>query len=259
MNPWAGLLKKEFRISKLWIFGGVGFVVISNLIAYAFSLKYGDPAIMFVPSMVIASFHVFYLALFMFVSLQIESRHLHLWLHTSQSAFRLLSAKLFVGAAGFLVSFLIAGIFAYAAFLQLRGTYLAGETWNSMLILKSGLVVAGNIALLSLYIAVWFIFCWTLYRLCKRIAPKFDVIMTTIIIILLVWLGNWFGKTGLYERLTKWGYFDIEFISTVMMNGQRVILEKTQHLPLGVFVYYGCIAIGLFLLSAWLIDRKVEV
>ncbi|QPA30315.1 hypothetical protein [Thermaerobacillus caldiproteolyticus] len=259
MNPWVGLLKKEFRISRLCIFGSVGFVVISNLIAYAFSLKYGDPGILFVPSIVIVAFHVFYVAFFMFVSLQIESRHLHLWLHTSQSAFRLLGAKLFVGVVGFLVSFLVAGIFAYVGFVQLRGSYIAKETWDSMLVLNSGLIVAGNIVFLSICIAIWLVFCWTVYRLCKQFAPKLGIIMTSIIIVLFAWLENWFGKTALYDRLTKWGYFDIEFINTMVMNGKHVILEKTEHFPLGVLVYYACIAIGLFLLSAWLIDRKVEV
>lgn len=31
MSPWVGLLKKEWRISKLWIFTTVGIVIAVNI------------------------------------------------------------------------------------------------------------------------------------------------------------------------------------------------------------------------------------
>jgi ABC-type transport system involved in multi-copper enzyme maturation permease subunit len=58
-----------------------------------------------------------------------ESRT-RLWLHTPQSAFRLVSAKLLVAFVSLCVSLFVSGIFSYIACLALRGTYIAKETWN---------------------------------------------------------------------------------------------------------------------------------
>ncbi|WP_044894686.1 hypothetical protein [Bacillus alveayuensis] len=259
MNKWKGLLRKEFHISKTGILVSIALVIAVHLIAYIFSLKYNDPLIMFIPSIVLVALHSFYLTVFMYVSLQAEAKHLHLWLYTPHSAFNLLAAKLLTGMVGFLFSFSISGMFAYIGLLNLRGVYIAEETWETMLILKSGLLSGISIALFAIYLAIWLVFYWTIFQTLKRFMAKFSFLAVVIISFLIAWLGNSFQKTVLYEKLTKWGYFDITFVKNVVVNNKHVIVEKARELPIGMFVYYSFIAIGLFALSAWLIDRKVEV
>jgi hypothetical protein len=259
MSKWNGLLRKEFHISKTGILVNIALVIAAHLIAYGFSLKYNDPLIMFIPAIVIVSLHSFYLTVFMYLSLQTEAKHLHLWLHTPHSALNLLAAKLLTGMAGFLFSFSISGMFAYIGLLKLRGIYFSEETWETMLVLKSGLFVSINVALLSIYLAIWLVFYWVIYQLLKRFMTKFSGLVVVIISFFVTWMGNLFQQTVLYEKLTKWGYFDIAVVGNIALEKKYVMMEKVGQIPIGTFVYYSVIAIGLFILSAWLIDRKVEV
>jgi hypothetical protein len=259
MSKWKGLLRKEFHISKTGILVSIALVIAGHLIAYVFSLKYNEPGIMFVPAIVIVALHIFYLTVFMYLSLQAEAKHLHLWLHTSHSASGLLLAKLLTGMIGFLFSFSISGMFAYIGLLKLRGVYFSEETWETILVLKSGLFVGINVALLSIYLAIWLVFYWTIYQLLKRFMTKFSGLVIVMISFFVTWMGKLFQKTVLYEKLTKWGYVDIAVFGNIPLERKYVMMEKMGQFPIGTFVYYSVIAIGLFILSAWLIDRKVEV
>jgi hypothetical protein len=259
MSKWNGLLRKEFHISKTGILVNIALVIAAHLIAYGFSLKYNDPLIMFIPAIVIVALHIFYLTVFMYLSLQTEAKHLHLWLHTSHSASSLLLAKLLTGMVGFLFSFSISGMFAYIGLLKLRGIYLSEETWETMLVLKSGLVAGISIALFSIYLAVWLVFYWTIYQVLKRFMTRFRVLVIVITSLIITWLGKLFQKTVLYEKLTNWGFFNITFIKSIVVENKHVMVEHVREIPVGIFVYYTLIVIGIFTLSAWLIDRKVEV
>jgi len=61
MSPWIGLLKKEWRISKMWIITTVGIVIAVNIVAYLLALKYDEPITMFVPSLIVTCLHAFFM------------------------------------------------------------------------------------------------------------------------------------------------------------------------------------------------------
>jgi hypothetical protein len=260
MNPWVGLLKKEWRISKLWIWTTVGIVIAVNMVAYVLSLKYDEPIVMFVPSLIVTCLHVFYMLIFMALSLQTEAKRLHLWLHTPQPVFQLVSAKLLIAFGSLLVSLFVSALFTYIASLGIKEKYFHEEMWNHELFIQSGVLVVLSIMLLSIHMAVWCLFYWVIYRICKQMIAKLSGLIVALIYFLWGWLFLLFMKTNIYEWLTAWGKVTMPG-AMFMYNTTEgwIMVEKIETIAIGAVVFYGIMAVLAFCASIWLIDRKVEV
>lgn len=260
MSPWIGLLKKEWRISKLWIWTTVGIVIAVNIVAYLLALKYDEPVAMFVPSLIVTCLHAFYMLMFMALSLQTEAKRLHLWLHTPQPAFRLVSAKLLIAFASMLISLFVSALFTYIASLGVKERYFYEKIWNDELFIESGALAVLYIALLSIHMAVWFLLCWAIYRIGKQMIAKLSGLIVTLIYFLLGWLFSSFMKTNVYEWLTEWGKIAVPGAVFKYDAAEGwIMIEKMETMPIGAVVFYGIMAVLAFCASIWLIDRKVEV
>jgi hypothetical protein len=260
MSPWLGLLKKEWRISKLWIITTVGIVIAVNIVAYLFALKYDEPIAMFVPSLIVTSLHAFYMLMFMALSLQTEAKRLHLWLHTPQPVFRLVSAKLLIAFGSLLVSLFVSALFTYIASLKIKERYFHEEMWDHELFIQSGMLAVLSIVLLSIHLAVLCLFYWVIYLICKQMVPKLSGLIVTLIYFLFGWLFSLFMKTNVYEWLTGWGKVAMPRVAFKYNTTEGwIMIEKMGTMPVGAIVFYGIMAVLLFSVSIWLIDRKVEV
>jgi hypothetical protein len=260
MSPWIGLLKKEWRISKVWIFTTVGIVIAVNIVAYLLSLKYDEPITMFVPSLIVTCLHAFYMLMFMALSLQTEAKRLHLWLHTPQPAFRLVSAKLIIAFGSMLVSLFASTLFTYIASLGIKERYFHEKMWNHELFIESGALAALSIALLSIHLAVLFLLYWVIYRICKQMISKLAGPVVTLAYFLIGWLFSSFMQTNVYEWLTEWGKIAMPGVAFKYNATEGwIMIEKMETMPIGVVVFYGIMDVLVFCASVWLIDRKVEV
>ncbi|BDG46211.1 hypothetical protein [Parageobacillus sp. KH3-4] len=260
MSPWIGLLKKEWRISKVWIFTTVGIVIAVNIVAYLLSLKYDEPITMFVPSLIVTCLHAFYMLMFMALSLQTEAKRLHLWLHTPQPAFRLVSAKLIIAFGSMLVSLFVSTLFTYIASLGIKERYFHEKMWNHELFIESGALAALSIALLSIHLAVLFLLYWVIYRICKQMISKLAGPVVTLAYFLIGWLFSSFMQTNVYEWLTEWGKIAMPGVAFKYNATEGwIMIEKMETMPIGVVVFYGIMDVLVFCASVWLIGRKVEV
>ncbi|AEH46929.1 hypothetical protein [Parageobacillus thermoglucosidasius] len=260
MSPWVGLLKKEWRISKLWIFTTVGIVIAVNIVAYLLSLKYDEPLVMFVPSLIVTCLHDFYMLMFMALSLQTEAKRLHLWLHTPQPAFRLVGAKLVIAFGSMLISLFVSALFTYIALLAVKERYFHAKMWNHALFIEKGALVVLSIMLLSIHIAILGLLYWVIYRICKQMIPKMAWLAVTLAYFLIGWLFLSFMQTDVYEWLTEWGKIAVPGAVFKYDAAEGwIMIEKMEMMPIGVIVFYGMMDVLIFCASVWLIDRKVEV
>jgi hypothetical protein len=235
-------------------------VIAVNIVAYLLALKYDEPVTMFVPSLIVTSLHAFYMLMFMAFSLQTEAKRLHLWLHTPQPVFRLLSAKLLIAFGSLLVSLFVSALFTYIASLGIKERYFHEEMWNHELFIQSGVLAVLSIALLSIHMAAWFLFYWVIYRICKQMLPKLSGLIVTLICLLFGWLFSLFMKTNVYEWLTGWGKVAMPGVAFKYNAVEGwIMIEKMETMPIGVIIFYGMMAVLVFYASIWLIDRKVEV
>ena len=99
-------------------------------------------------------------------------------------------------------------------------------------------------------IGVWVILLWSLYHALKYRIGRWTWLALLGVVILPSWIGALFDSSNLYKLLTQWGSLE--------MNFPTFSIDPIPAYA-GEYLYHFIIIIGLFYLSAWIIDRKVEV
>lgn len=258
MSPFKGLLKKEFNAVKL----EVSILLIVLALAIFLTILVGssyNPIIYFISAFSIVILHIFYLPIYTFVSLQKESKQIHLWLHNPQPGRNLLAAKLLNGLLAFAVSFTISLIFVYYTANQFIPDEYIPNVLSSQVILLI-LTFVGY----SIYMAFWIILLWVLYRVIKNIFGKFSWLVMIIVIFAGSWLLEKFNESKFYYSLSQWGKIDFNFTSFYYnkipnSSGFEIEIDKLPFISIGSIAYYLLLMLLLFFVSSWLLDKKVEV
>ncbi len=269
MNAWTGLLKKEYHLSRTGYFIGLGIMIFIAALAYLASIRFGEPGIMLAISVMLVLSHMFYLPGHLFTSLNTEGKQLHLWLHTPQSARSLISAKLAISTVAMLVSLAISSLIAYFALINVFDTnewlLFKQEVLNQldvsmMDMIQMGLFGVIHLILLSINFTIWIIFLWTIYNLFKRKIGRLSWLVVIVTIAIPTWLFSKFQGTVMYDWLTNWGRMELKFLPTsgYSFTG-NVGAPHVHYVHLGDYVIHLIILVGIFFLSTWLLDEKVEV
>lgn len=262
MNAWTGLLKKEFRQMRAEFLILLGFVIVLFVSIYYLTETFGAHAAVTFPTFVslIIGAHFFYFPFYMLISLHKESKQLQLWLHNPQSGFMLLGAKVVNGLFAFVVSLALCSTVFLSAVPDLLGAINFPLKWDEVLSL--GTTALLNIVHASVYFGVWIIFLWVIYRLLASRIGKLSILTIILVIIAASWGLEAFSETQVYEFLTHWGPIDVfpsSFFMSMNAKGIDVQTEGSMVMYTGYYVFQFVIAIILFLVSGWLIDKKVEV
>jgi hypothetical protein len=246
MNAWSGLLKKDFRLTRTMFFTGMVINMLVFMLAMFVEMKFGDPISMFFPLIAAVVLHVFYIPIILFISLKTEGNQLHLWLHNPQSAVSLLSSKLLIVALKMTAS--LALLYVMLTVLIIPKFSLVEAYWTDTWI--AGLLIFIHIIFISISMGVWVIFLWTLYHFMKGKIGRWSWLAVIAAIILPGWITAKIESTKFFMLITQWGGMELKFPTF-----------STEPIPLyaGEYLYQVIILVGLFYLSAWMIDNKVEV
>lgn len=246
MATWAALFKKDFRLTRTVFFVGLVINVLILLLAFYVEMNTGDNLYLFIPLVAAIVFHILYLPVILFISLKTEAGQLHVWLHNPQSAATLLLSKIVNGLIMTVVSLVVlyamAGMLIFSKFSLIEAYWT--DTW------MAGLLIYPHIILVSMMISVWVILLWSLYHALKNRIGRWTWYALLGSVIIPNWMGALFTSSPLYKLLVQWGSMEMNF-STFSIDP----------IPLytGEYLYDFIIIIGLFYLSSWIIDRKVEL
>ncbi|WBL17295.1 hypothetical protein [Sutcliffiella sp. NC1] len=117
--------------------------------------------------------------------------------------------------------------------------------------------------LASIYIAVWAIFYWSIYY--TLIMKMKNKIIVSIIVAILAYATmiphTLFSNSAMYTRLLEIGPIPINLYQSIFTNNEDEILYEfaLNNASIGLLVFYGGIALLLFLVSARLVNKKVEL
>lgn len=246
MSAWVALLKKDFKLTRTIFF--VGLVI--NLLFVMLTMYVGKIAdntlLMFIPLGVAIVFHIFYVPIMVFISLRTEANQLHLWLHNPQPASRLLLSKIVNGLIMVVISLLM--LYVMSGLLIEPKSNSIEPYWTD--IWTSGLIIFPHVIILSTMIGVCVLFLWTLFQFFKFRIGRWSWLVVIGAIIIPNWITSLFESTSLYRLGTNWGGITYNFPSFSIAPIQ---------LYTGEYLYNFIIIIGLFILTAWIIDNKVEV
>ena len=256
MRNWNGLLRKEFRVTRSLLLGIIAFDLLVMIGFFLASARWEVPYLTAIIGGVLAFMHVFFLPIYLLISLNHEGRHLHLWLHNPQSGARLLGAKLLNGILVLLLSIGLVSMLSLLAYNIETSTFQLPieNVWLFGFYLLT-VIVTG-----SIYAGVWVTFYWTFYKVMRTYIGKWAFLLILVLVGFVSWFGSWFSGTRLSEVLLDWGYVQLPSPLNMEVSQQEFGLNVASFpFPIGNVIFDMIILIVIFIAACWLLDRKVEV
>lgn len=259
MSPLQGLLKKDYRISRVFFLTWLGTVLLMIMAGFGLSAYTSQPAGTY-PVIVIVGFsHFAFAPIMMFSLLNIETKN-KLWLYTPQRGTTLLMSKLLVIFSYQIITQMILTIFAAISL------YWFGRSVYDQISVNQFLVTIGflnlGLMVISFYFTCWLTFYWTIYHALKRKLEK--KLFRFICILLFMFIYNLIESLILMIKGFKGFIFQykIEVFSDAILHYENenwsVLLDKIE-IPVIPLVYYTALTILLFFMAASVLERKVEV
>lgn len=271
MTAWKGLLRKEWKLAKTNLFIGMVILCLVPIIIYTISHYLGDPAIFSSLMIGFVFAHIFYLPTLFLDALNKEGNS-QLWLYNPNSMTKIIFAKFIPSFAIFFVSFIMTIIITFLATYRMDYFYLRDTTLSNETLFAIASTSMFSIIIVSVFLSLWVLFYWTIYHslahfpLLKKI--RWLIILAILVIVQIFY--NWLQKTTFYQKIIqlwvvkfKGFYFQSETlnqsfqfqISPVGATGSMKMMEiSVMNGILQLFV-----ALFLFYISIWLLERKVEV
>lgn len=261
MNAWLTLLYKEYRMSRTSILIKLGVIIIGWLWLMYLSQHY-KPGLILAPVPLLVFIALVYPAVFMLKYVSKELKHTpHLWLHSPQPAWMLLSAKLVMGLAYMSLMLLLNAIFVYGVLFSNYLPELNDITIGTVasIITEAGAYLALFIFAAGIYLASWATLIAVVSAATRHILGRFHGLATFATLLAATWGMGRLTETWLYGKITHWGAINLSLQSYKNLPFRSDINIPYFPIYTGTILFYLVLTAALFTLSAWLIDHKVEV
>ena len=260
MNAWWNLLKKEYRMARTSTAVHLGIIIIIGLWVVYSNLN--RPNVVLASASFLVIFAAFYPAIFMLKYINKEIKHgTHLWLHSPQPAWMLISAKLAMALAVMLSILLLITLFVYITiFSAPEHTGIILE--NLALVSKSvGFYLFLAIIGFSIYIASWSTLIIVVTASARKMLGRYKWLAGFATFYLGTWGVGKLQQTWLFDSLTQWGPFKINLVNINQLpaNNHYSFPFTDIQLYAGQIIIPIILSLALFALSSWLLDNKVEV
>ncbi|KRF43702.1 hypothetical protein [Paenibacillus sp. Soil787] len=246
MRAWVALLKKDFKLTRTVFFVGLVMNLLIVLLTLYMEMKADHTLLIFIPLAVAVVLHILYVPMIVFISLRTEANQLHLWLHNPGPASSLLISKILNGLLMLIISLVM--LYVMSGLLIIPKFNLIEAYWTDAW--TSGIIIFLHIIIISIIIGVWVLFLWALYQSLKFSIGRWSWLVVIGAVIIPYWIDVLLESTKLYSLVTKWGSMTYHFPTFSIQPIQTYA---------GEYLYTFMIIIGLFFLSAWIVDNKVEV
>ncbi|MFE7061245.1 hypothetical protein ACFVAD_03695 [Sutcliffiella sp. NPDC057660] len=255
MDVMKGLIVKDWKLSFKAMWQNLSVLFIVWLISIGLAMYYNDPLIVTGIGGILLSAHIFYIGVDIAISLHKETKSMQ-WLHNPNSSLTLLSSKLFVSFITFLFSLLITG-----GLLLLSTSLLETPIWKQSEELWEIGVLFLAIVFVSLYLGTWLMFIWTMIK-CVSIKGAIGSTIQALIGLLgllIFYLHQLFFKSTVYGKLNELGKLSFPTFEATFENEAVSFGMQMEDTSLGIIAFYALISIGLLLLSAWCMEKKMEM
>lgn len=259
MTALSGLLRKEFRLirTSITVVAVVLFLYFVSLFVAATYYRPEDVGFFgFIP----IALSIWFVPIILMQSFEEERKKLHLWLHSPQSAWKLIGTKFMVAfsASVILNVLIIIGVFTFSALYLFDNEQFLLRDWRHYVLLGLGTLPAGS------YIAIWLMFGWALFHVLKRFLKKLSLPVTIGLLVAAITLIFNIETSGWFAQLAHWVGTTFHFPLGIEgnMEGSSGTFElKVSAGDVNVLhlLFHIGIACLLFFLSCRLVDREVEV
>lgn len=269
MTAWWVLFKKEFLLMRMfWIINAFILVVAGVAAVYTASRYHsGIPSFALFLLMV---WHSIYLVFYMLVSLRLERGNAPTWLQSPQPGWSLLSAKFVAGLVlmlgSLLVNFLIWNWVLQLDFGGAHSVQPFGFLAPIFNVIRAHwLLGAVSLTKRALCVATAAILVYFVVDLMKYSLKGWRWIIGVLLYLFIICVSASFMHSGLFQTLFGWGKVNLPSVSAQISfhhhHGPPVsrMFEGFVSGYWGGVLYEFLVSLILFLVTAWLFDRKVEV
>ncbi|MFC5529524.1 hypothetical protein [Cohnella yongneupensis] len=245
MRQWSALFIKDFKLTRSVFFIGLVMNVLIAMLTIFMGRVANDSLLVFVPLAIAVAIHAAYIPLIVIIGLKSEGNHLHLWLNNPQPAFKLLLSKIAIGLMTMVIS--LAFLYALSRLLIESKFSLIEPYWTDTW--KMGWFVFPHIIWISIELGTWVMVLWAIYQYLKLKIGRWSWAVVAGAAVFSEGLNSLFKTSELYRLVAEWGGITYKF---------PAILSEPIQTYAGGYIYDFIIIIGLFILTAWLVDNKVE-
>jgi hypothetical protein len=261
MKAFAGLLKKDLLLMRFWYVVWLIFTALYVGGGYAFTQKIDEPSAIVPMLVMLAVLHISLMPIMIVHVLNVEGKT-QLWLYNPQSSLKLLFSKLAAGVILQVISQAILALYALFVVNILKSHDFIGR-FTEFLPTKQGMLFELGIFSVSLYMSVWVLFLWTIYHSLGKYPAIRNFRWLAVIV---VWVAfNLFEALLAKLNIIQNGLFlfgvNMQISPSMSYDlGKGWSIQMTPpSMPIVSLVMYTIEAIVIFLITARLLDRKVEV
>lgn len=262
VKAFKGLFIKEVKVTKNWFLLGLALIFFMFLLGVGLESYFKEHEILAIMFIFIFVMHGFYMPIYLLLSLNIEGQT-QSWLHNPNSGSKLFIAKMATGFVFFLASIFITMLITGWGInhAMSHGSILI---WNSGIFLNLTLL-AGGLILGSIYIGIWVLFYWSFFHSINSV-PTIKSFRWPIVIgfwLLMNMGSNFIQNQPFYQKLEKMSVIELHSIPSFdMKSGDFSFFTgpfETAEISLLSGVVCIVVAIVIFIIAVWLLERKVEV
>lgn len=186
----------------------------------------------------------------MMFSLNTEVNQMELFLHNPQSIHKLIFVK-FVNGLVFALSFVLVVIFSFIV-VDLIWPIFDLNSFETVIYL---LGFTMRLIISSIPFMALLLFLWTLHQIFRKyLGSLFSLILVIAVLVAGTQLIVLTSQFDFYQSFIEWGTIELPYY-----RGHTGLFSNRNTIYLGSLIFYGIISMGLYFLSTYLIDRKVEV
>lgn len=245
MRQWPALFIKDFKLTRAAFLIGLVMNVLIVILTFYIERVTQDSLLVFIPLAIAAAAHVVYIPMIVLISLKSEGNHLSLWLNNPQPAANLLLSKLANGLLMIVISLVL--LFGLSGLLIIPEFSLIEPYWADTW--RLGLFIFPHIIWISLALCTGAMALWALYQYLKLRIGRFSLAVVAGTAILMGGLHALLKASKPYQFFTEWGVIPYAFPS---------IFSEPLPTYTGEYIYDLILIVGFFILTAWLVDNKVE-
>ncbi|MGR3765160.1 hypothetical protein [Rossellomorea sp. NS-SX7] len=259
MNAFKGLLWKDLKTSKIWFYGWIAIILFIYALGLILGRVTGEPTVVVVFVIMLGVFHLAVMPVILFSMLRVEGKT-QLWLHSPQSGFKLIAPKLIIAFIYSTLSFLLVDILGVISIAGLPDA----ENFFSYWPFKEGILFNLGITVAAFDFSIWTFFFWTFYHALGKFPAIKNMRWLFILGFIIVYQSSTaiLMSVGWVQNLFEVWTIDVPagFAFTAGQGtAEAGFYSEVIPFPILPFAFEGLVMITLFIISCWLLDRKVEV
>jgi hypothetical protein len=259
MSAFKGLLWKDFKTSRIWFYGWIAIILFIYALGLILGRVTGEPTVVVVFVIMLGIFHLAVMPVILFSMLRMEGKT-QLWLHSPQSGFKLIVPKLILAFIFSTLSFIVVDILGVLSLAGLPDSANFFSYWP----FKEAILFNLGISAAAFNFSIWIFFFWTFYHALGKFPAIKNIRWLFILGFIIIYqsITAMLMSFGWVQKLFEAWTIDVPagFAFTVgQKNADAGFYSEIIPFPILPFAFEGLVMISLFIISCWLLDRKVEV